>query len=248
MSDAIIDILKRFDTPTVCNVIELCGCRPNTSGTLNHRITSRYPDLPPMVGYAVTATFRSAQPASPDEQAVKLFESKPQFDRVAGPRVVVVQDLDDPQGGAVYGEIMVRLFKTLGCAGLVTDGFGRDIAQVGALDFPCFTAGISATHANGRILTINEPVTVGGVTVRPGDLIHGDANGVTTVPLDFAEKIACCCEPYVQAEEELMGHLTPDTLACNGMGSHLTDFGDRLQRLRQEMQGTGTKPVPEGLV
>lgn len=249
MSGSIIDALKRFDTPTVCNVIELCGCRPNTSGTMHHRITARYPQLPPMAGYAVTMTFRSSQPANADEPAVKLFASKKMFDEISAPRVVVVQDLDDPQGGAVYGEIMVRLFKALGCVGLITNGFGRDIQQVGALDFPCFTAGISATHANGRILSINEPVTVGGVTIRPGDLLHGDANGVTSVPLDYARQVAELCGPYVQAEEELMERLSPEALVDNSIADHLIHFGTRLENLRKQMQAAGIKArSTEGLV
>lgn len=248
MSGSLIDILKRFDTPTVCNVIELCGCRPNASGTMSHRIAARYPQLPPMAGYAVTMTFRSSQPASADEPAIKLFASKAKFDGIAAPRVVVVQDLDDPQGGAVYGEIMVRLFKALGCVGLITNGFGRDIQQVGAIGFPCYTAGISATHANGRILSINEPVTVGGVTIRPGDLLHGDANGVTSIPLEYARQIAECCPTYVEAEEELMGHVNAETLSDDSIGEHLAHFSKRLETLRAKMQFGTECQAAEGLV
>ena len=201
-----------------------------------------------MVGYAVTATFRSAQPASASEQVVKLFESKPHFDRIVSPRVVVIQDLDDPQGGAVYGEIMVRLFKALGCVGLVTDGYGRDIHQIAGIGFPCFTAGICATHANGRILSLNHPVTVGGVNIHPGDMIHGDANGVTTIPHAVADRVAMNCQDYVEAEEELMNAITPIDLEKGRVSEALKHFGKQLDMIRARMRTEENFQPPTGLV
>jgi regulator of RNase E activity RraA len=243
-----IDTLTRFDTPTVCNVIELCDHRPRTSGTMNYRIESRYPHLPPMVGYAVTATFRSAQPAGPNESAVDLFNSKPLFDQIPGPRVVVIKDLDEPRGGAVYGEIMVRLLQAYGCVGLITDGSARDIHQVAELGFPCFTSGICATHANGRILGLNGPVTVGGVDIHPGDMIHGDANGITTVPRDIADRVAMNCQDYVDAEEELMEAITPNDHDTGRASEALIHFSRRLDTIRTRMRTTETSQPSNGLV
>src|SRR5207244_3370498 len=111
-------------SPTVCNVIELFDYRSRSAGFLNHRIRAIYPELPPMVGYAVTATLRTATPNTPEETTVTLPEQVAAFEGVPTPRVMVIQDLDDPPLGAVYGEVMTSTYQGFGCVGLVTNGFG----------------------------------------------------------------------------------------------------------------------------
>ena len=179
---SVLEQLRKYDTPTVCNVIELFDAIPRTAGYLDGRIQSCYPKLPPMVGYAVTATFRAgAKPRGGDvyaglEKQVKLLAGIP------GPKVVVFQDLDDPPVAATFGEIMCRTYKAFGAVGLITSGAGRDLDQVQALDFPCFTSGTICSHGYCQIVDLNVPVRVGGVWINPGDLLHGDRNGVTTIP------------------------------------------------------------------
>jgi regulator of RNase E activity RraA len=202
--DRVLEQLARFDSCTVCNVIELCSIRPRNTGYLDASIRAVYPELPPMVGYAVTATFRSAAPLPPDETGYNLAQQIASWEQVPEPRILVIQDLDDRPMGAVYGEVVASTAKAFGCVGLVTNGYARDILQVRALDFPCFATGVCVSHAYCRFTSMSTPLTVGGVFIQPGDLLHGDANGVTTIPHELAECIAQACPELVENENILI--------------------------------------------
>src|SRR5438874_4592140 len=179
-----LELLRKFDTPTVCNVIELFDHRPRTAGYMDQRIQACFPKLPPMVGYASTATFRSAAPPRSGSVYAAMSDQVASFADLAGPAVVVFQDLDDPPAAATFGEVMCTTFKAFGAVGLITSGAGRDLDQVEALAFPCFTSGTMCAHGCCHIVQINIPVHVGGVAVHPGDLLHGDRHGVTTIPTE----------------------------------------------------------------
>ena len=125
--------LAKFDTPTICNVIELFDIRPRNRGYMDARIKSNYPELPPMVGFACTAAFRSDAPPVGGNAYGSIQAQLEQFAAVSGPAVVVIQDLDDQPVSAVFGEVMCSSYQAYGSAGLVTSGAGRDIEQVRAL-------------------------------------------------------------------------------------------------------------------
>src|SRR4029077_20224204 len=159
------------------NVIELFDVRPRTAGYMDARIQACYPKLPPMVGYAATATFRSAAPPRSGNVYAGLGEQVASFAELPGPAVVVFQDLDCPVAAATFGEVMCTTYKTFGAVGLITSGAGRDLDQVEALNFPCFTSGTISAHGCCHIVQINVSVHVGNVMIHPGDLLHGDRNG-----------------------------------------------------------------------
>jgi 4-hydroxy-4-methyl-2-oxoglutarate aldolase len=228
--------LRKYDTPTVCNVIELLACRPRTAGYLDGRIRACFPQLPPMVGYAVTATFRAAAPARAGDVYAGLDEQVRQLAAVPGPKVIVFQDLDDPPAAATFGEVMCTTYRAFGAVGLVTSGAGRDLDQVEALRFPCFTAGTICSHGDCQIVGLNVPVRVGGVWVNPGDLLHGDRNGVTTIPDDRAAAVAAGCPDLMAAEAVVLDYLkagavTPDGYAAARAECHRR-IGARAARLK----------------
>jgi len=207
ISSDTLDRLRAFDTPTICNVIELFEVRPRNRGFLDHRIRSCFPSLPPMVGFAAPAAFRSdAAPAAPDAYG-SLDAQLEQFERLPGPAVVVLQDLDDPPVGAVFGEVMCSTYRAFGAEGLVTNGGGRDLPQVEKLSFPVFTGGTICAHAYCHLLHIGLPVRVGGVTIAEGELIHGDGDGVTTIPIDIASEVADAAPEFVAAEAIILDYL-----------------------------------------
>jgi regulator of RNase E activity RraA len=204
---AVLDRLRRFDTPTICNVLELFDVRPRTAGYLDGRVRACFPKMAPMVGYASTATFRAgAPPRSGDVYAglakqVELIAASP------GPAVIVFQDLDDPCLAATFGEVMCTTYRAFGAAGLVTGGAGRDLDQVEALGFPCFTNGTICSHGYSQIAELDVPVRVGGATINPGDLLHGDRNGVTTIPTELAAAVADGCPELMEAEAVVLDYL-----------------------------------------
>ena len=196
-----IDKLKEIDSPTICNVIELFDYRPRNTGYMHAGIRAMLGDLPPMVGYATTATFRCAAPAEPDEPKGTVSDQIRKIEEVPTPRVMVIQDLDEPSFAAVFGEVMVTTYQAFGCVGLVTNGYARDLPAVGKLKFPCFASGIQVSHSCARLIEFNVPINVGGVRIHPGDLLHGDADGVTTIPLDIADPVADACDEFLAIEQ-----------------------------------------------
>src|SRR6201998_3580235 len=161
VSSADLELLRKFDTPTICNVIELFDVRPRTAGYMDARIQACYPKLPPMVGYAATATFRSAAPPRSGNVYSGLAEQVASFAELPGPAVVVFQDVDNPVAAATFGEVMCTTYKAFGAACLITSGAGRDLDQVEVLNFPCFTSGTICAHGYCHIPQIGVPVHVG---------------------------------------------------------------------------------------
>jgi regulator of RNase E activity RraA len=196
----LLERLARFDTPTICNAIELFGVRSQAQGFMNGLIRAAYPGLPPMVGYASTASFRSSAPGQGGDAYASLEDQLHQMKSLPGPAIVVFQDMDDPPVGATFGEVMCSIYQAFGAIGLVTSGGGRDLNQVRELKFPVFTGATICSHAYSQTVDVGRPVRVGGLLVQPGDLLHGDANGVTNIPLEIATEVADSAAEFVAAE------------------------------------------------
>ena len=199
--------LAEFDTPTICNVIELFNVRPRNQGYMDARVRSNFPQLPPMVGYACTAVFRSDEPPAGGDAYGSIQKQLEQFAELPGPAVVVFQDADDPPVAAVFGEVMCSTYQAYGSAGLVTNGAGRDLEQVHALKYPVFTGSTICSHAYCHMLHLGMPARVGGLMVHQGDLLHGDANGVTNIPVEIAEEIAEITPEFLAAEDIMMDYV-----------------------------------------
>ncbi|HEY8506365.1 MAG TPA: RraA family protein [Gemmataceae bacterium] len=213
---AVLERLRRFDTPTVCNVLELFDVCPRTDGYFDGRIKACFPSLPPMVGYAATATFMAGSPPRSGNVYAGLSKQVEYLASLPGPAVVVFQDLDDPTVAATFGEVMCTTYKAFGAAGLITSGAGRDLDQVAALKFPCFTAGTVCSHGYCQIVALDVPVRVGGTTVHPGDLLHGDLNGVTKIPTELAAEVADACPEFMAAEAVVLDYLKAGSVTPKG--------------------------------
>jgi regulator of RNase E activity RraA len=231
-----LELLRKFDTPTVCNVVELFDHRPRTAGYMDARIQACFPKLPPMVGYASTATFRSAAPPCAGTVYSSLTEQVASFSELPGPVVVVFQDLDNPVAAATFGEVMCTTYKAFGAVGLVTSGAGRDLDQVEALAFPCFTNGTICAHGHCHITHHNIPVHVGGVMVHPGDLIHGDRNGVTTIPNQLASAVAGSCAEFMAAEAVILDYLRAGRVDARGFAAAQKECRDRIDALARKLK------------
>ena len=166
-----IEALKKIDTPSICNAIEGFNVKPKNEGFMLPEIKGVLPDLPPAVGYAVTAVICADQPEGPTvsrEDWWDLIVSVPE------PRFIVMHDIDNPPLGAYWGEVQSNIHKALGAVGVATDGTVRDLDEVRAIGFQFFAKEVSASHAYVRLVDIGIPVKIGGLTVRTGDLLHGD--------------------------------------------------------------------------
>ncbi|MSR32085.1 MAG: RraA family protein [Gemmataceae bacterium] len=230
-------LLRKFDTPTVCNVVELCDLRPWTAGYMDRRIAACYPKLPPMVGYASTATFRAGAPPRGGNVYGGMSAQLEDFRKLPGPPVVVFQDLDDPSTAATFGEIMCTTYKTFGAVGLITSGTGRDLDQVATLNFPVFTGGTVCAHGYCQILDVGVTVHIGGVTIHPGDIIHADLNGVTTIPHGIAAKVARACQEFMDAEAVILDYLKKPNPTVERFNQARDESKKLIQALAKKLKG-----------
>jgi 4-hydroxy-4-methyl-2-oxoglutarate aldolase len=188
--------LRQFSTTVVASAIEALELRLRNVGFTNSTIRCQFPDLPPVVGYAVTARIRSSDP--PIEG--KSYYHRPDWweciQTIPEPRVVVIEDTDHPPGlGAFVGEVHANILSALKCVALVTNGAVRDMREVRAIGFQMFAGNVSVSHAYAHIFDFGGAITVGGLKVGPGDLLHADLNGVLNVPSEIAAGL-----PHLAAE------------------------------------------------
>src|SRR6266542_79893 len=166
ISAQLLSTLSQYDTPTICNVIELFEVRPRNTGYMDSRIRACFPEMPPIVGYASTATIHTAFPRAAGAVYASLDEQVRAFADLPGPAIVVFQDLDDPAVGATFGEMMCATYQAFGAVGLITSGAARDLDQVRRLGFTCFSNGVLCAHAFSHNVSIHTPVRVGGLAVH----------------------------------------------------------------------------------
>jgi 4-hydroxy-4-methyl-2-oxoglutarate aldolase len=187
LSAAEIAELKRYATPSISNGIETLKVRPRNVGFMSHEIRCMFPEMQPMVGYAFTAKIRAAnEPArQPDVSAYRRAVLA-----APGPKVLVIQDLDEPAIGSFWGEVNGNIHKALGAVGTITHGGVRDLNEVRALGFHFFARYVLVSHAYVHLVEWGTPVVVGGMTINPGDLIHADLHGAMTIPGEIAHEIA----------------------------------------------------------
>ncbi len=200
--------LRTFDTPTICNALEIIDPKYRLTGFTIKPLHCPFPDLPPIVGYARTATIRATHTNEAEGKAGKA-QRLAYYEYVAGggsaPSVMVIQDLDgsDVGYGAFWGEVQSAVHKGLGCEGVVTDGSIRDIAQW-APHFQALAGSISPSHAWVHLADFGKQVRVAGMIVRSGDLIHADQHGACVIPHGVAEKIPAACDLLTRREAVIL--------------------------------------------
>jgi hypothetical protein len=197
LSDADLAALARYDTPTICNALEVVAPDRRAFGFTYRHLHCPFPDLPPIVGYARTATIRSYRPSGRDKAAdrEKRIGYYRQYEAGLRPTISVIQDIDGPMigFGAFWGEVQTNVHKALGCLGVITDGCVRDIPMM-APGFQVLAGSLAPSHGWVHAVDFGVQVNVAGMIVNPGDLIHADRHGAVVIPLDVARKVPDACE------------------------------------------------------
>ena len=228
----VLEKLRSFDTPTICNLIELFDVRPRNTGYMGASIQACFPEMPPFIGYAATATFRSSGPPQEGDAYAGIAGQVERFGELSGPPVVVFQDLDDPVVAATFGEVMCTTYHAFGSVGLITSGAGRDLEQVREIGFPVFTGSTICAHGYCHILQAHVPVHIGGLVVYPDDLLHGDLNGVTTIPKDIAAEMAEVSDEFVGAEKIVLDAMREGTRSIGRLKSACREKDVQVVNLR----------------
>lgn len=186
ISEELRQTLAAIPTPAVANGLERFDIRPRDEGFMDGSIHCRFPALGPMVGYAVTAKLIGhAEDDDRPDLRERLWEHTQE---VPGPRIVVIEDLDNGVG-SFWGEVNANVFHALGCLGVITNGGVRDLPEMEAVGFHAFSGQLSVSHAYNKIVEVGGPVTVGGLVVNPGDLLHADEHGVVQIPAEVAAEV-----------------------------------------------------------
>lgn len=206
LTDAELDALRILDTPTVCNALEVVIPERRGSGYTVQPFFCPRPELGSMVGYAKTATMRSMQPG--DAGPAAATEARlTYYDYIAEgptPSITVIEDLDAVPGyGAWWGEVNTNIHKGLGSIGVITNGSIRDLDDAAA-GFAMLAGMAGPSHAWVRIEHHNVKVTVHGMTVSPGDLIHADQHGAVVIPPDVARQIPQAAADIAAAERVII--------------------------------------------
>jgi regulator of RNase E activity RraA len=207
----LLDELRQWNTPTIANALELFGNRPRNIGFMNTDIKCIFPHMGVMVGYAVTVTIMADQPVAPG-RGVNMGDYIDYVVSTPAPRIVVVQDLDQPPAiGSLWGEVNGSRHKALGCLGTITNGGVRDLDEVEALGFQFFAAHVIPSHAYVHMEDFGIPVKVGGLIVNTGDLLHADKHGVIYIPHDVAAEVPEKCREMERREKPFIDlHKSPD--------------------------------------
>jgi 4-hydroxy-4-methyl-2-oxoglutarate aldolase len=199
--------LREFTTCVVASAIESFRVRLPNTGFADSSIRCIFGEHPPIAGYAATARARTSNP--PMEGRVYSYERTDWWSHILSipaPRVVVIEDVDEPVGlGAFVGEVNANILLALGCDALVTSGAVRDLNEVRPSGFQMFAGNVSVSHAYAHIFDFGGPVRVGGLIIRPGDLVHGDRNGVQTIPLEIAAEVPGAARKIIRRRQRLIG-------------------------------------------
>ena len=219
LNDSELKALQALDTPTVCNALEIVTPERRGFGYTVQPLVCAFPQLPPMVGYARTATARAMRPAARDKEAMQA-QRFAYFDYIAagpGPRIMVIQDLDAIPGyGAFWGEVQTNVHKALGCLGGITNGSIRDLDAM-AEGFQMLAGMVGPSHAWTHLEDFGSEVNVNGMTVASGDLIHADRHGAVVIPHEVARKVTEAADLLVRREAVILDvckspDFTPDLL------------------------------------
>lgn len=207
LTQADLDALTAWDTPTICNALELTSPERRATGFTVRHLHCPFPHLKPIIGYARTAMIRSKHVPTRDKAAMRQQRTGYYEYVAAGPRptVSVIQDLDGPDVGfgAFWGEVQTNIHKGLGCLGVVTDGCIRDLDMV-ADGFQMLAASYAPSHAHVHLVDFGGQVQVAGMIVSSNDLIHADRHGAVVVPADAVKKIPAAVDLLTRREKVIL--------------------------------------------
>ncbi len=201
-----LEQFRRLSTCAVASAIETFGIRLRNTGFSDAHVRCIFPEIPPVVGYAVTARIRASDPPMEGHSYYYRDDWWNDLCKVPAPRIVVVEDLDRPAGrGAFVGEVHANILKALGCTALVTNGAVRDLDAIRATGFQVFAGSVSVSHAYAHLFDFGGSIEVGGVKIEPGNLLHGDLHGFQTIPLEIASRVPEAALQILRNRERLIG-------------------------------------------
>lgn len=215
----VFEQIRRLDTCTVSNAIERLKVRLRNEGQISGTATRCiFPDLPPILGFAVTGAMHSTTEPNSGRAYHENMHWWRYVASIPEPRIMVVQDRDHhPGAGALVGELHAFIGQALHCVGYITNGSVRDLPAVHATGFQVFAGSVAVSHKYAHISEFGKPIEIGGLRIAPGDLVHGDRHGVHSIPIAISAQIPAMAARIMGEEDELKkfcrsGRFTLDAL------------------------------------
>jgi regulator of RNase E activity RraA len=204
---AALKALTAWDTPTICNALEIVAPARRALGFTRRPAVACFPEMKPIVAFARTALIRSREPNARDREAANKMRLG-YYEHIAAqplPSISVIQDIDAPDTGfgAFWGEVQTHVHAGLGCAGVITDGSVRDLDAM-APNFMVLAGSIMPSHAHVHLVDFGGTVSVFGMIVSPNDIIHCDRHGAVVVPADAVEKIPAAVDLLSRRERVII--------------------------------------------
>jgi 4-hydroxy-4-methyl-2-oxoglutarate aldolase len=209
-----LEAIRGLSTCAISNAVELFNVVPRNEGFMLPGIECRFPELGTMIGYAITAVISTAHPG---RKRVEITDFWTEILKVPEPRVVVIHDSDIHIVGSFWGDVRSNIYRRLGCVGAVTDGAVRDLDEVRSIGFHFFSRCVAVSHAYNHLIEIGIPIEVGGLTVKPGDLIVGDKHGVISVPLDLARDVPKAAKLIEERERTIIDYCRSPDFTLEGL-------------------------------
>jgi regulator of RNase E activity RraA len=200
-----LQALRRLKGSTLANAIESFQLRLRNEGFVDSSVHCLFPQLPHLAGYAVTVKIRGSAPPVAGETYLDRTDWWDYVVSVPAPRVVVVQDTATRPGlASLLGAVHINILHALGCVGAVTNGAARDIPVAEEIGFQIFAGSLSVSHAYVHIVEIGTPVEIGGLKIQSGDLLHGDQDGIQSIPEEIATQIPPVAAEIAAKEQALI--------------------------------------------
>ena len=211
----VAEALRDFDSPTVSNAIERFKVRDPVTGYASMELRCQFPDLNPMVGYAVTCRADTTSPG--DSRLMRLDDLLDAVRDAPKPAIVVIEHVGKDRSRSCFvGDMFCTALQKLGVVGVVTDGGARDGSGIRrrAPGFHLFSPGWVVSHGHGVFLDFGLPASICGLTIEAGDLLHGDASGLLTVPLEIVHSVRDAAESVLRDEGGFFDWANGDGFAC----------------------------------
>jgi 4-hydroxy-4-methyl-2-oxoglutarate aldolase len=199
-----LEKLRRFDTCTLANAIERLDVRPRNEGFVVGELRCQFPEMPPVVGYAVTGRIRSSMLPVDGRWYYENTDFWRYVESIPAPRIIALLDTDHVPGfGALFGEVHARICRALDCDAYVTNGAVRDVPGIQNLGFQVFAGNVAVSHAYAHVVEFGTPIQLGGLRICPGDILHGDLHGVQLIPREIVCDLPPLAEECARQEQEL---------------------------------------------
>jgi len=196
--------IGNMQTCAVSNAIESLNVRSRTEGFMTPEIKSMFPNMGAIAGFAVTAVIKASTPPSENMNFSRVTWID-EILSIPAPRIIVMKDLDYPEViGSFWGEVQSAIHTSLDCVGVVTDGGVRDLDEMQGYGFNAFASTELVSRANVHLVEANVPVTIGRVTVNPGDILLGDKHGVISIPSEIVAELPAAIAKVEAGEKEII--------------------------------------------